>query len=357
MANWVINPELEMVSVLAEYGRFLENDYRMIIEHLEIPKVFQEYAETTERKFVIVGGKETPWMLAKSVFLCLKLAGAESVVVTTPYIDESFMVQNVLDNYSNGIRTKLFTSASEELFVNMEWRDEIDKSTDIVVFGDTKAMESFRDYETVDRHVWEHGENFSFGIVREEHLTATVINQICFDFFSFYGQGSLSPKFYFVLGRLKKSIIKQFSTNMQSLYATLVNEYREKLEITRKSDLVSTMLNANYAAKYVQVGSLHSDVLRGNLYGEVCLVPVNNLDDIQDFIDKWRDRISTVAINNNDDPDILDFLEDNLILRVCDVGDMQFPDFFEQYHGVDDYIVYVKMSEEIDEDYEDPFNW
>jgi len=356
MTNWVINPEVDMVTILAEYGRFLENDYRMMIEHLEVPKVFQEYPESTERKFVIVGGKETPWMLSKSVFLCLKLAGAESVVVTTPFIDESFMVQNVLDNHSNGIRTKLFTANSEELITNMEWRDEIENATDIVVFGDKKTMEFFREYETVDRHVWEHGENFSFGIVREEHLTPTVINQICFDFFSFYGQGSLAPKFYFVLGRLKKSIIKQFSANMQSLYAPLVNEYREKLELTRKSDLVSNMLNANYAAKYVKVGDLHSDVLRDNLYGEVCLIPVNDLDQIQDFIDKWHDNISTVAINNSDDPDVLDFLEDNLILRICDVGDMQFPDFFEQYHSVDDYIVYVKMSEE--EEYEDdPFYW
>jgi hypothetical protein len=31
--HMVINPSVDMVSVLAQYGRFLENDYRMVIEH------------------------------------------------------------------------------------------------------------------------------------------------------------------------------------------------------------------------------------------------------------------------------------------------------------------------------------
>ena len=70
--HMIINPSVDMVSVLAQYGRFLENDYRMVIEHLIVPKSFEEYTENTGRKFLIVGSKETPGLIAKSVYLCLK---------------------------------------------------------------------------------------------------------------------------------------------------------------------------------------------------------------------------------------------------------------------------------------------
>ena len=45
MANWVINPSLDMPTVLEQYGRFLEDDYRMLIESLRVPSSFDEYSE------------------------------------------------------------------------------------------------------------------------------------------------------------------------------------------------------------------------------------------------------------------------------------------------------------------------
>jgi hypothetical protein len=64
------------------------------------------------------------------------------------------------------------------------------------------------------------------------------------------------------------------------------------------------------------------------------------MDEIEDFIDKWKDSISTVAVDW-DDEDILDMLEEFMIPRICNLGDMQFPDFFEQYDALDDFNVYV----------------
>ena len=341
MKNFVINAEVDMVSILAEYGRFLETDYRMIIEHLEIPKAFEEYVEPTNRKFVIVGAKDTPWVLPKSVFLCLKLGGPDSIVVSTPNIDENFMVQNVFDYYANDVRNRLFIPNSNDLKISREWQLEVENATDIIVFGNEETMLAYRDLETVDRRVWEHGQRFSFGIVRAEHLTPTIINQICFDFFSFYGEGSLAPKVYFIIGEITSRIIQQFSSTMMTFYRMPIEEYRDKLPVTRKSDLIKSMLSAKYFNYYVRNGSWQDDRLFDTLYGDVKLIQAYGLEDIEDFINKWQDRINTVAVNIDDDMDTQDFLEDRMVIRICPPGEMQFPDFFEQYANVDDFIIYA----------------
>ena len=107
MGSWIVVPELDTINILTEYGRFLENDYRMIIEHLEVPDVFEEFVEKTHRKFVFVSDSDTPWVLAKSVYLCLKLAGPDSIVVKSNNLDETFMVQNILENHANDVKYKL----------------------------------------------------------------------------------------------------------------------------------------------------------------------------------------------------------------------------------------------------------
>jgi len=352
--TWVINPELDTVSILEQYGRFLENDYRMIIEHLEVPKDFEEYVEKTERKFVIIGSRDTPWMLAKSVFLCLKLAGPISVVVKTPNVDESFMVQNVFDYHAGDVRTKLYTDIDNCMQLDQEWLEEIENATDIIVFGNKNTMETYRDYESVDRRVWEHGYKFSFGIIREEHLTPTIINQICFDFFSFYGEGTLAPKFYFVIGKIKKKHAKQFSQNMAALYEGFIDGYREKINFSQRSELINGMLSSIYISKSVRLDSLNSESIFDNLYGDVKLVEVRDYDEITDFISEWHDNISTIAINSDDDVESLYLLEDMMVMRICEVGYMQFPDFFDQFDSVDDFNIYTD-EEDIGDPFEDGF--
>ena len=140
----------------------------------------------------------------------------------------------------------MFVAHNDELKLSNEWRDEIENSTDIIVFGSQNAMEAFREHETVDRRVWEHGFKFSFGLIRSEQLTPSIINRICFDFFSFYGEGSLAPKFYFILGKLTKKQIKEFSAAMITLYGEFIESYRDKLPLTRKSELVQKIINFYY---------------------------------------------------------------------------------------------------------------
>jgi len=342
MTEWIINPTVDMVSVLAEYGRFLENDYRMVIEHLEIPKNFEEYTEKTGRKFVIYGGKEAPGVIAKSVFLCIKLSGASSVVVKAINLDESYLIQNVLEHHSGDVRTRLFVAHTDELRLDHEWQDEVLNATDIVVFGDNDVVEAFRDYETVDRHVWEHGSKFSFGVVQIDNLTERIIKEICYDFFSYYGEGSTAPRFYFVIGKLSKKMAKYFSQTMLAFYSSAIDEYRNKLPFTRRSCLTNDIINANYIAKYIRLDDLNSNKVFDKLYGDVRLIIVDDLEDVEKFIEQWGDSISTVAINFDSDDSIIEMLEDQQVARICQVGTMQSPDFFEQYDNTDDFIIYVE---------------
>jgi len=348
MSDWIINPNLDMVSILAQYSRFLESDYRMAIEHLEIPRTFEENDTKTGRNFLIISYKEAPWVVAKSVFLCLKLAGPDSVVVKTYSLDDYFMVQNVFENFGEGVRTKVLLTMHDELKLSNDWRDEIELSTDIIVFGDSNAMEAFREYETVDRRVWEHGFKFSFGVVKSENLNMTIIRQICFDFFSFYGEGTLAPKFYFIIGPITKSMVKHFSATMQSLYEIAIDEYRSKLPLTRKSDLAKNLVEANHYAKFVRIDSLNSREKFDKLYGDIRLIHVDDLEQIGDYIDKVGDSISTIAVNFEDDHDVLDYLEDRMVMRVCEVGEMQFPEFFEQYDNIDDFNIYAPEEDDLD---------
>ena len=348
MKGWIINPEADTVDLLTTYGRFLEDDYRMAIDSLQIPDTFEEYIEKSNRRFLIIGSKEAPGLIAKSVYLCLKLAGPDSVAVKTNMIDESIMVQNVFKNHAGDVETKLFVTNSDELLLDSVWRDTIEEATDIIVFGNENSMETFRDYEQVGRRVWEHGSKFSFGIVRAEHLTPLLINSICFDFFSYYGEGFLAPKFYFIVGNLRKKVAQQFSHNMQAFYGEFIEQYRNKLPFTRQSDLVQEVINANYIGKYLRLEDLNSDAIFDTLYGDIRLVLVDDLDEVSDFIDKWNDNISTVAINLDDDLDSLDLLEDKQVMRICPVGDMQFPDFFEQYNTVDDFNIYDNSDDDTD---------
>ena len=109
MKQWIINPAVDMVATLSTYGRFLPEDYRMIIQHLYVPETFVEFNGETDRKFVIVGGKENPMLIAKSLFLCIKLAGAKEIAVKLETLDEAFIAQNILENHSRLFNYQLFT--------------------------------------------------------------------------------------------------------------------------------------------------------------------------------------------------------------------------------------------------------
>jgi len=339
--QWIVNPEIGLVSTLASYGRFLDNDYRISIEHMEVPSSFEEYNEKTYRKFVIIGAKSVPGATAKSVFLCLKLAGAASITVKAPTLDEYFMILNVIHYHNTqGVSIEVFSNTSEELRNDDKWNALLEDATDVVVFGGKETAEAFEDYENFSRRVWIHGPKFSFGVVRVHDLTPTVIKEICSDFYSFYGEGCLSPKFYVIVGETNQAIFDEFSGYMQAFYAQAIDEFRAKLPLTRRSELTQEFVSANYRGKYVREEKLNGSKIFTTLYGDARFVVVDDIEELDDFIEKWGLEISTVAANVEDE-EIMDVLESNIVTRICNYGEMQFPDFFEQFDIVDDFDIYV----------------
>ena len=349
-SSWIINPSLDMPDVLEQYGRFLSDDYRMAIESMFIPDIYEEDITPTGRRFVIIGGRDNPTLLSKSVFLCATLAGAESIDVRSSQLDETFLAQNVLDHHAGDTKFRVFIPVPDALSLHEDWHNALNNATDIVIFGNNDTVNAYRDYETVDRRVWEYGDKFSFGIVRADDLRAINVNSICFDFVSYYGEGRLAPKFYFVVGKITDKIIRAFSENMIAIFRDPVEHYRNKLTFTRKSDFARQYITSKYGAYYVRTGRLRMDRPHDNLfeplYGDVRLIQVDDIDQIEEFIVKYRDSISTVAVNYQDDYDSVDLLDDMMVPRVCESGDMQFPDFFEQYDTLDDFMIYVKEEEE-----------
>lgn len=344
--RWIINPDVGFVDSLVSSGRFLEKDYRKAIEWMTIPLSFEEYTESTGRRFVIVGAKSVPGATAKSVFLCLKLAGADNIVVKAPTTDEYLMILNVVEKHkTDNVEVTILNDSSEELKLSPLWREALEKATDIVVFGGQNTIESFQDLENDKRRVWEHGPKFSFGVVNAYDLTPAIMRDICSDFYSFYGEGCLSPKFYVIIGEVGERLFQEFSDIMSAFFGDAVDEFRGKLPLTRKSELTQQFVSANYRAKYIREESIDSDKLFTTLYGDVRLVMVDSLNDLEPFIEKWHYNISTVASNPTDEV-VNDFLEDYLITRICGIGTMQFPDFYEQFDLVDDFDIYVGYEEE-----------
>lgn len=343
--QWIINPEVGLVHTLTGFGRFLENDYRMAIDSMMVPEVFEEYTEPTGRHFVIVGAKSVPGATAKSVFLCLKLAGAESITIKAPTMDEYFLILNVVEHHKpEGLDVKVFHSSSDELKLDSEWREAVDRSTDVVVFGGQETVDTFLGLETKERRVWVHGPKFSFGVVHAYDLSATVIKEICTDFYSYYGEGCLSPKFYFIVGEVGQRLFQEIGNTMKAFFAEDIDEFRGKLPLTRKSELAQQFVSANYRTKYVREDKIDSERIFSSLYGDARFIVVDDLEEVGEFIMKWYDSISTVASNPEDDV-IQDFLEDHLITRICDFGYMQFPGFFEQFDTTDDFDIYVGGGE------------
>jgi hypothetical protein len=344
--RWVINPPVDMVEKLSDYGRFLADDYRMIIQHLYIPETFSSYEGKTNRKFVIIGGKENPMLIAKTVFLCIKLSGAENISVKTYELDEAFIVNNILENHSDTFNYQTFVPHHDNLNLDRKFMDAVEQATDIVVFGDAKKVKAFKKYENIDRRVWAYSNKISFGVVRANKLTITAINEICFDFFAFYGEGRLSPKFYFIIGELNDELIQDFSNNVIALYRPMIEEYRDKLPITAKSKLVDLFIKSNYKAPYVRVNyQANQKTVFDKLYGDVKLIQVDSIDDVEEFIKDYKEMISTIAVDLEDESDIIDLLEEMNIGRICSIGDMQFPDFYEPTEVLDDFQIYVSEDD------------
>lgn len=345
-SQWIVNPSVDMAGILEQFGRFLAADYRVLFESLEIPSVFESMLTPTGRRFVIIGCDDNPALLARSIFLCTQLSGAERIDVISSNLDDVFIAQNVLTGYADDIKYEVHTTFFEGMNLTEQWQEAMDKATDIVVYGDDHTLQTYRDYESPNRKVWEYANRFSIGVVRAENINHFAASEICFDFVSLYGHGRLAPKFYFIIGDITQKILDTFGECMYALFRGAIEEYRDKLPLTKKSDLTQIYINSRYATYYVRVSNLSDKDIFSQLYGDIRLVQADSFEDVLEFVQANRERISTIAIDYEDnDDEIFEELCDTMVPRICDIGEMQYPDFFEQYDLIDDFTIYINNEE------------
>jgi len=340
--QWIVNPGANLVSECAKVGRFLEYDYRLSIKNAEVPSSFEENLLPTGRRFVIIGARSVPMATAKSVFLCLRLAGAESVVVKTATEDEGLLVKNVLDNWTpDGVKTKIFSVGSDKLGDYPEWVESLENATDIVVFGGEDTAKSFEELDSKDRHVYIHGPKFSFSIVDAKTLTMVDLMDICSDFANFYGEGCLSPKFCVIVGDIGANWYHEASIIMRAEYGDRIEGFRSKMTLAKKSQLVQEMTSSNIIEKFVRLETLENDEkLLSSLYGDIRFINIKSLKELWPFMDKWKNRISSVSSSDNEEA--INLLQKFGVVRVCNFGEMQFPEFDEQFDSVDDFDIYMQ---------------
>jgi len=341
--QWIINPGPDLVQNCADVGRFLEDDYRLAIKNNSIPMGFEESFEPSGRKFVIIGARSVPIATAKSVFLCLRLAGPESVVIKTATEDEGFLVQNVLDHWTpEGVETELFSIGSDKLRDLPEWNKRIQEATDLVVFGGEDTVKAFVEFENRKRNVYIHGPKFSFGVIHTKDLTMSKLGDICFDFATFYGEGCLSPRFVVLVGKLDTNWLQEASAIMQVEYSDQISEFRNKLPMAKKSRLVQELVSANVVYKHIRLENINDpNIITGELFGDVRFVNVNTLSELKPLLAHWRSKISSVACLE-DDESTRQILKDKDVTRICSFGEMQFPHFYEQFDPVDDFDIYCQ---------------
>ena len=341
--QWIVNPGPDLVSNCADVGRFLEEDYRTAIKNNSIPMGFEENFEPSDRRFVIIGAKSVPIATAKSVFLCLRLAGAQSIVVKTASEDEGFLVQNVFDHWTPiGTEVELFSMGSDKLRDLPEWNRRIDEATDLVVFGGDDTAKAFVEFENRKRNVYIHGPKFSFQIIHTRDLTMSRLADICFDFATFYGEGCLSPRFCVLVGELDPNWLYEASLIMQAEHGRQIEEFQRKLPLAKKSMLVQEIVNSNTVHKFIRLERLdNSKTITGELYGDARFVSVKNISELKPFLEHWRSKISSVACLEDDQP-TQELLKSKDIVRICSFGEMQFPHFYEQFDPVDDFDIYCQ---------------
>ncbi len=336
---YYINGSNNFSIILNQFGGFLESDYERLINNSIISPHFIPHNHNSHRKIVIVGSDGTPLLVAKSVFLALQLSGADTIDIKPSSLDEALIIENVIKNNNiYKIKTSVHVGTDQEVELSSTWRDIIDNATDIIVFGDFETVEYYKTLETEHRRIYLHEDKMSFGVVNSKLLTDKVIDNICFDFFNFYGTGSLSPKFYIFINELDIDKLRAIGDTYNLLYGEQIEEFRSKLNFAQQANLAKFMSNGKIS-RYLNVLNSIDYFQIDNLYGDMKILMVKTIDDANKLISVVKDSISTIAVDPTDQ-ELVSMVEFNMPSRICDIGLMHSLDFWDSVDDQSDFDIY-----------------
>lgn len=336
---YYINGNNNFSSILNQFGGFLESDYARLINNSIIPPHFTPHNSNSHRKIVIVGSDNTPLLISKSIFLVLQLSGAETIDIKPSSLDEALIIENIIKNNNiYNIKTTVHVGTDNEIELSSDWRNIINNATDIIVFGDFQTIEYYKTLATEHRRIYLHENKISFGVINSKTLTDKLIDNICFDFFSFYGVGSLSPKFYIFIGKLDENTLRLIGSTYSSIYGEQIEEYRSKLNFAQQANLTRFMIQGKISRYLTVVDSIDYFQVN-NLYGDMKILIVDTIQDANKLISVMKDSISTIAVDPLDQ-EIVSMVEFNMPNRICDIGSMHSLDFWESVDEQSDFDIY-----------------
>jgi len=336
---YYINNSNNFSSILNQFGEFLESDYERLISSSIIPPYFSPHNHKTHRKIVIVGSDGTPSTISKSVFLALQLSGADTIDIKPSSLDEALIIENIIRNNNNyEIKTGVHVGTDQEVELSSSWINIIDNATDIIVFGDFETIEYYKTLKTEHRRIYIHEDKVSFGVVNSNSITDTLIDNICFDFFNFYGFSSLAPKFYIFIGEPDPEILTKISDIYSSVYGDQIEEFRSKLNFVQQSNL-TRLITREKISRYLHVIRDLNNFQINNLYGDIRILIVTSIKGANELIAMLRNDISTIAVDPCDQ-EIVSMVEFNMPSRLCNIGSMHSLDFWDSVDEQSDFDIF-----------------
>jgi hypothetical protein len=342
MDEYYINNVNNLSLILSQFGEFLENDYERLISNSIIPPYFTPHNNKTHRKIVIVGSDGTPLTVSKTVFLSLQLSGADTIDIKPASLDEALIIENIIRNNNKyEIKTGVHVGTDQEVELSSSWRNIIDEATDIIVFGNYETVEYYKTLATKRRKVYYHEDKVSLGVVNSNSITDKLIDNICFDFFNFYGFSSLSPKFYIFIGEPDQETLTKISNVYSSVYGEQVEEFRSKLNFVQQSNLVR-FITKEKVSRYLHVIKGINSFQINNLYGDIRIYIADSIKEANEIVGMLINDISTIAVDPCDQ-EIVSMVEFNMPPRLCNIGSMHSLDFWDAVDEYSDFDIFNNM--------------
>jgi hypothetical protein len=339
MENLHINNVNNLPPILSQFGKFLESDYERLINSNIVPSHFNPHNYKTNKKIVLIGSDNTPLLISKTIFLALQLSGADTIDIKPSSLDEALIIEYIIRNNNiYGIKNSVHVGTDQEVELSYSWTKALEDATDIIVFGNHKTVEYYKTLATEHRRVYAHEDKISLGVVNSNFITDTLIDNICFDFFNFYGIGSLSPKFYIFVGEPDPKILDKISDIYISVYGEQIEKFRSKLNFAQHSNLIKFAAEGKIS-RYLNIVREINNFQINNLYGDIKIYIAASIKEASEIINIFKNNISTIAVDPSDE-EIVSMVEFEMPARLCDVGSMHSIDFWESFDELFDFDIF-----------------
>jgi hypothetical protein len=348
--KYILEPSVELAEFAADHGHFTAEDYIIAMESNIVPQQYWKRVESQKesaRKVVIIGSHEAPMMVTKSAFLALTMAKPEKLTIKSSCADETALLKKMIDQNKvfHECDSAVYYGKDEELQSNAAWLKDIETATDVIVFGGIENITFLLSENINNNKFFVHKPKFSLGVVTADCLDdEDNLAGFAGDFLSYFGEGVLGPRFYITLGKLHEDQLVYIEDCIRTEMDAIM-EFRSKLPLAKQVHVLQDKMASEFIYPHIKKAKFEDSNILSPLFGDVRIVEARSEDEIYEFVEKYENNISTIAVNEDTMGDMVAGWEVE-IPRYCDLGSMQFPYFYEQYDTVDDLSIFYNDKDE-----------